>query len=168
MPPTRIQLGVITGAHGVRGAVRIRSFAQNPEDIAAYGPLSDATGNRQFSLKITGEAGGALLAQVDGVATREAAELLRNTALYIDRARLPEAEKGQYYHADLLGLRVVLTDGGAYGVITAVYNFGAGDLLEIQNNTTQKKELYRFTDENFPNVNIAVGLLTFIPPEVVE
>ncbi|MGH6989270.1 MAG: ribosome maturation factor RimM, partial [Stellaceae bacterium] len=128
--PDRVLLGVITGAHGVRGEVRVKSFAAVPKAIASYGPLEDKTGKR-FVLTLKGGIEDRLIAVIEGVATREAAERLKGAELYVPRDALPPAAEEEFYYADLVGLDVRLSDGAPFGRIAAVQEFGAGDCLEI-------------------------------------
>ena len=153
--PARILLGRISGAHGIRGDVVLRSFTEAPEDIAAYGPLSDAEGTRTFKLQVvrlTPKA--ALIARVEGVNDRNGAEALAGKELYIERQRLPEAGAAEYYHADLIGLAAVDEDGRHVGEVVAVLNYGAGDLIEVQLSGTRRTEMLPFTDAFVPEVDI--------------
>ena len=162
---TRICLGVITGAHGVRGLVRIKSFTAAPGDIAAYGPLDDEAGTRRFEVAVKGEAKGAVPAALAGVEDRNAAEALKGTRLYVDRAALPPPQdEEEYYHADLIGLRAEDATGRNLGRVVAVHNFGAGDLLEIER-PDGTELLLPFTKAAVPSVEIAAGRLTVEPPE---
>ena len=104
----RVLLGEISGAHGIRGDVLVRSFTAAPETIASYGPLIDATGAKQFSLGLIRVTSKGIVARIGGVSDRTTAETLRGTKLYIDRERLPEAAASEYYHADLIGLRAIV------------------------------------------------------------
>ena len=105
MAGPRLCLGVIVGAHGLRGQVKVKSFTEDPADLAAYGPLSDVTGSRTFTLSLVGRAKGTLLASIVGVTERNAAEALRGTELFVAREALPDTEDEEvYYHADLIGL----------------------------------------------------------------
>ena len=156
-------LGEITGAHGVRGEVRIRSFAARPADVAAYGALADETGARTFELKVTGMARGAVLARIPGVADRNAAEALKGTRLYVDRDKLPEPEADEFYHADLVGLAAIRADGTPAGRIVAVRNFGAGDTLEIA--PASGETFYvPFTADAVPEIDVASGRVVVDPP----
>ncbi len=123
-------LGVVTGARGLKGDLRIKSFTGTPEDIAAYGPLSDGAGERVFDLRITGQAKGVLIGRIDGIADRTAAEDLKGQRLYLAREKLPPPDEDEYYHSDLIGLRAEGA-AGDLGTIKRVYDFGAGDVLEI-------------------------------------
>ncbi len=129
--PERVCLGAIAGAHGMEGLVRIKSFTEKPADIGAYGPLSDAAGERRFALSVTGRAKGVVLARIDGVTNRTQAEALKGTRLYLPRAALPAPAADEYYYADLVGLAVELPDGTAVGTVLGVDNFGAGDVLDV-------------------------------------
>ncbi len=153
----RVLLGRITGAQGLKGEVVVHSFAEAPEDIAAYGPLSDAEGGRTFDLSVVRVAEKGVIARVRGVGDRTQAEALKGVELWIDRERLPAAEEGEFYHADLIGLRAVAPGGEPVGHVIAVQNYGAGDLLEIQLEGTRRTELVVFTDAFVPEVDLAAG-----------
>ena len=127
----RVCLGAIAGAHGVRGLVKIKSFTQDPANLTAYGPLTDESGHRRFEIAVSGQAKGVLLARIEGVEDRDAAQALRGVRLYVARAVLPEPEVEEFYLADLIGLAVEDPDGRPLGKVAAVENYGAGDLLEI-------------------------------------
>lgn len=161
----QVCLGEITGAHGVKGEVRIRSFAARAEDVAAYGPLADETGARTFEIKVTGQARGAVLAHIKGVADRNAAEALKGTRLYVGRDRLPKPEAEEFYHADLVGLEATRPDGTRFGRVVAVQNFGAGDVLEIA--PEDGPSFYApFTADAVPVVDLAHGRLVIDPGAV--
>src|ERR1051326_6909818 len=103
-PANRVCLGIITGAHGVRGAVRVKSFTAEPKDVARYGPLEDEAGGRRWSLSLMRSAKGVVVCRVDGVAAPTTPEALRGLRLYLPRAALPPPPAEEYYHADLIGL----------------------------------------------------------------
>lgn len=157
-------MGVITGAHGVRGEVRVKSFTAEPAAIAAYGPLEDERGARRLSLAIAGTVRGMLIVRIDGVADRDAAERLKGTRLFLPRAALPQPAEEEYYHADLIGLAVVLKDGGVLGRVRAVHDFGAGDSLEVEKEDGGVV-MVPFTETVVPVVDIAGGRLVVDPPE---
>ncbi|MDP6692080.1 MAG: ribosome maturation factor RimM, partial [Alphaproteobacteria bacterium] len=133
MSDERLLLGEIVAAHGIKGLVKLRSFTEMPEDILAYGALRNDAG-KIVELTLRGPTKGGLLAAVKGIADRDGAEAMKGTKLYVARGVLPElpADEEEFYHADLIGLAVELTDGTAFGQVKAVHDFGAGDLLEIQ------------------------------------
>ncbi len=161
----RVCLGVIVGAHGIRGGVRIKPFTARPRDVAAYGPVTDASGRRRFRLKVTGERGGVVLGQIEGVADRDAAEALRGVRLYVPRAALPAPEEEEYYHADLIGLPVDLEDGSRFGTVRALYDFGAGDVIEVQPAAGGMPLVLPFTREYVPVVDLAGRRIVVAPPE---
>ena len=160
-------LGAISGVHGVRGAVRIKSFAMNASDIAAYGPLQSEDGARLFELTVRGTSRGAVLAEIAGVDRREAAEELRGTRLYIPRAALPKTEEDEFYHADLIGLPARTADGAAYGVVSGIYDYGAGDVIEIEREN-DRSVMFPFTRNNVPEIDLEGGLLVIDPPAETE
>jgi 16S rRNA processing protein RimM len=157
-------LGAIAGAHGVRGAVIVKPFTDDPEAIASYGQLSDETGQRTFKLTRTGKAKSGLVCKVEGVNDRDQAQALKGTRLYIERARLPETEEDEFYHADLIGLEAKDPNGTVLGRIKRVEDFGAGDLIELEVSDGETVFL-PFTEEIFPIVNVAKGEIMAIPPD---
>lgn len=125
-------LGVITGPHGIRGHVRVKSYTEAPADIARYGPLADSAGGRALRLTVTGRSRTLLIAAVDGVGDRNGAEALAGRQLFVPRAVLPTPGDEEYYHADLIGLTAVTgEDGSTLGTVRGVFDFGAGDVLEV-------------------------------------
>jgi 16S rRNA processing protein RimM len=163
----RVCLGVIVAPHGVRGLVKIKSFTAEPEALAAYGPLHDEAGTRTFEIALAGRTKDLLLGRVVGVADRDAAEALKGTRLYIERAALPEPEEADtYYHADLVGLRVEDGAGQCLGWVAAVHNFGAGDLIEVERRDGTS-DLLAFTRAVVPVVDVPGGRLVVRPPDAV-
>jgi 16S rRNA processing protein RimM len=160
----RVLVGVITGAHGVRGLLRVKSFTAEPDAIGAYGPLEDERGERYFALEPVGAAKGVVIARLPGIADRNAAETLKGVRLYLRRAALPEPGAEEYYHADLVGLAAVLKDGGAFGRVRAVHAYGAGDSLEIER-PDGRVAIVPFTTTAVPVVDIAGGRVVIDPPE---
>lgn len=126
-----ICLGVIVAAHGVRGQVKIKTFTAQPGAVAAYGPLRDRSGQRTLRLAAVRPVNGGVVAAIEGIADRNAAEALRGTELFVPRAALPPTDDDEFYQDDLLGMAVVDEAGAACGAVLAVHNFGAGDVLEI-------------------------------------
>jgi 16S rRNA processing protein RimM len=160
----RVCVGVIVGAQGVRGAVRVKPFTADPDGVAAYGPVEDEGGARRFPLRIAGRARGVVIATIPGIEDRDAAEALKGVRLYVDRAALPTAEEEEYYHADLVGLAAVLADGTELGRVRAVHDFGAGDSLEIER-PGAISVMVPFTKAAVPVVDLAGGKLVIDPPE---
>ena len=129
----RVLLGRITGVHGLKGEVKIAAFTAEPEDVAAYGPLTNADGSVTFEIASLRHAGGGgVVARLRGVADRNAAESLARNGAFRPRSMLPPADADEYYHSDLIGLSAISPDGEPLGEIVAVHNFGAGDLLELR------------------------------------
>jgi 16S rRNA processing protein RimM len=157
-----ILVGVVTGAHGVGGAVRLKSFTARPEDIAGYGPLADEAG-RCHQLRLVGAGKGVLLARLAGVEDRNAAERLRGLRLYLPRSALPPAGADQFYHADLIGLTAVGDDGTRIGRVRAVHDFGAGDALEIEREAAPPA-MVPFTRTIVPVVDLDAGFVVIAPP----
>ncbi len=159
-------LAVITSSHGVRGAVKIKPFTQNPDDVLVYGVLRDAAG-KPYPMKMIGESAGLLLATIEGITDRNMADKLRGTELGVDRSALPAPDAGEYYYSDLERLPVFTADGAAYGQLKSVHNYGAGDIAEIElaNGDT---ELFPFNDAIFPVVDVVAKRIEIVLPEVVK
>jgi 16S rRNA processing protein RimM len=160
-----VLLGRIGAAHGIRGEVLVASFTEAPENIAAYGPLTDAAGVRAFEISIVRKTEKGIVARIKGVGSRTAAEALLGTELFVARARLPATADDEFYHADLIGLEAVSPDGRNIGIVVAVENYGAGDLLEIRTAGSTRTELVPFTDAFVPDIDIARRRAVVILPE---
>ncbi len=164
----RILLGAIAGAHGVRGEVRLKSFAQVPGDIARYGELETQDGSARFRITALKAVGKSLVARIEGVTSRAAADRLKGTRLYIAASALPEAGEESWYHAELIGLRVESESGEHLGAVAGVQNFGAGDLLEIALKKQRETELLPFTKAFVPEVDLAAKRLVVVWPETMQ
>jgi 16S rRNA processing protein RimM len=165
---TRVCVARIGAAHGLRGEVRLNSFTADPLAVTRYGPLQAEDGARAFEIETCRQGKSFLVVRFKGIADRDAAERLCNLDLYVPRQRLPQAEAGEFYHADLIGLRAVTADGSEIGTVVAVQNFGAGDLLEIAPSAGGTTMLLPFTEAIVPKVDIAGGLITVVPPAVLS
>lgn len=159
----KICVGVIAGAHGVRGSVRLRSFTEDPEAVGSYGPLMDEEG-RKFSIRLQGVMKDHFIASIEGVKDRDEAEALKGTKLFVSRAALPKLKPREYYEADLVGLPVEDKAGVACGKVQAVHNYGGGPFLEI---APAKGGTYMlpFTKAYVPEVDIKAGRVVIDPPE---
>jgi 16S rRNA processing protein RimM len=166
---TRVLVGRIGAAHGIKGEVRLASFTAEPKAIAAYGPLSDASGTRRFDIAALRPVKDNLfIAKLAGVATREAAEALNNLDLYLPRAALPTPTDDEFYHADLIGLVAVDSVGTEIGRVSGVLNFGGGDILEIAPTGGGETLLLPFTKTCVPSIELAQKRLVVVPPVEVE
>lgn len=163
----RVCVGIISGARGLKGDVRVKSFTANPEDVGAYGPVEDEAGQRRFVLTVTGRARDQVIVRIDGVTQREAIERLRGTRLYVARDALPEPDEEEYYHADLLGLRAERDGGGELGRVKAIHDFGGGDVVEIAA-ADGRTVMVPFTRLAVPVVDIAGGRLVVAADGVID
>jgi 16S rRNA processing protein RimM len=165
----RICVAQIGAAHGVRGEVRLRSFTEDPAAVASYGPLESEDGARTFEIEALRPAKDHFVARLSGVADRDAAERLTNVRLYVPRDRLPPVEDAEtYYHADLVGLAAVTPDGAPLGTVSAVLNFGAGDVIEIRPDGGGEPLMVPFNDASVPSVDIAGGRIVVQPPALSD
>jgi 16S rRNA processing protein RimM len=156
-------LGVIGGARGLKGEVRVSSYTADPADIAVYGPLYDDAGAEPLSIRITGRSRNQVVARVDGVDDRTAAEALNGRRLCVRRDALPEPDEDEFYHADLVGLRAERADGKTLGTVRGVHDFGAGNMLEIAN-PLGEVVVVPFTRAIVPEVDPAGGRVVIDPP----
>ena len=163
----QICIARIGAAHGVRGAVKLWTFTEDPLAVMQYGSLATKDGARSFEVATAREAKGHLVATLKGVATREDAERLNGVELYIAREKLPATDQGEYYHADLIGLAAVTAANRPLGRVIAIHDFGAGDIIEIappQGATM----LLPFTSAVVPSVDLASGRVVIELPAEIE
>jgi 16S rRNA processing protein RimM len=167
MSTQQICVARIGTAHGVRGAVKLWTFTEDPLAVKHYGPLTTKDGARKFEVATAREANGHLVATLKGIATREEAERLNGIELYIAREKLPATDEDEYYHADLIGLAAVDAAGEPIGRVTAIHNFGAGDIIEIAppHGATM---LLPFTNAVVPTVDLAAGRVVIILPDEID
>lgn len=161
----RVCVAAFSSAHGVSGALRLKSFTENPDDVAQFGQLESEDASKIYDIEVVSHTGkGELIVKIAGVEGRDAAELLKGERLFVSRSKLPDAGDEEFYHADLIGLTVKTVSGQTLGTVRAVYDFGAGDMLEIL-----PKEgaliMVPFTKAIVPIVDLAKGRLVVDPPE---
>lgn len=166
-PPAkhRICVARIGAAHGTTGEVRLWPFTAQAQAVAAYGPLQTADGTQAFEIEAIRPGRDFLVARLKGVTDRATAERLRNTDLYAPRERLPHLEADEFYHADLIGLCAEDKIGRAIGVVVAVHNFGAGDILEIAPAAGGETAMVPFSTTAVPSVELAARRIVLEIPE---
>ena len=157
----------IGAPHGVRGAVKLWTFTEDPLAVRHYGPLLTKDGARQFEVTHVREAKGHLVATLKGIATREEAERLNGVELYVAREKLPDTTADEYYHADLIGLAAVNAAGEPLGRVIAIHNFGAGDIIEVAP-TNGATMLLPFTNAVVPTVDLEGGRVVIELPDEIE
>ena len=158
---TRVALAAVAGAHGLNGEVKLKLFAQSADSLARHRTV--LVGGEPRAMSNVRDGGKTAIARFKGVNDRAAAEALRGQLVEIERAELPPLEDGEYYHADLIGLPVVDEAGAPLGFVSAVENYGAGDLLEIES-TDGRKSLIPFRD---PIASLTGGQVTIDPDFLV-
>jgi 16S rRNA processing protein RimM len=166
MPP-QVCVARIGAAHGVRGAVKLWTFTEDPLAVKRYGPLVTKDGARQFEVTHAREVKGHLVATLKGIATREEAERLNGVELYVAREKLPATGDDEYYHADLIGLAAVTPTSEPLGRVIAIHNFGAGDIIEIAP-PRGPTLLLPFTNAVVPSVDLAGGRVVIELPAEIE
>src|ERR1041384_3836253 len=165
--PGDVLLGVVIGAQGLKGEVKVKTFTEAPEKLGAYGPLHAKDG-RTFNVLNVRAGKDAAVVQLDGVATRDAAEAVKGVELYVPRSALPPGEEQEFYHADLIGLRAEDEVGRTIGKVIAIHNFGAGDVIEIEREDGGGTVLMPFTREIVPSIDIAENRIVIAAQEEVE
>ena len=159
---TPVQMAVIGAPHGIRGELRVKTFTGDPLALGDYGPLYDKSG-RAFEITDIRPAGTVVVVRFKGVLDRSAAEALTGTELFVDRSALPEAEDDdEFYYADLIGLEVRDETGAPVGKVTAVQNFGGGDILEIAY-AGRKELMIPFTAAAVPEIDVKAGFVRIDP-----
>ena len=163
MTNNNILLAKIGAAHGIKGEVRVKSYTDDPVAFGDYGKLHDKNG-REYEVVNARVSKAVVVTRFKGIDTREKAEALNGVELFIDRAALPKiVEEDEFYMNDLVGLDAVDEAGVKIGRVTGVHDFGGGDILEVRR-LSGGEDLYPFTKATVPNVDIAAGRLTLIPP----
>ena len=162
----RICLGEISTAHGVRGLVRVRVYGDDPQALTKYGPLfTSESGDKTIAVKMKNAANKFWIAEIAGVTDRNVAETLRGTKLWIEREKLPALEDDdEVYYEDLIGMTIKTTTDDNVGVVVAVENFGASDLLEVKPPVGSTFYL-PYADEYIVEVNLPAKTITAEIPE---
>ncbi len=156
----RVCIGKIVAAHGIKGEVKVRSNNLNPLDLDRYGTVENADGSKKFSIKVVGLVSTNARVKIAGVTTRNDAEALIGTELYVPRSALPELDEEEFYLSDLIGLDVCLkTPDKKIGKVAAFQNFGAGDIIEIKLNGQKETEMLPFTKAYVPTINVEDGYI---------
>jgi 16S rRNA processing protein RimM len=164
-----ILVGHVAGAFGVKGEVRITTYTADPLALTAYGPLLRADGTHALTLGPARATKDGLVARVKEVATKEEADALRNLKLHVPREALPEPDEDEFYLTDLVGLEARDASGETLGMVKAVQNFGADDMLEITPAAGGPTWYLPFTREAVPELRLAEGwLLAVRPAEIGE
>ena len=145
----------------------MKTFTVEPGALSAYGPLTTDAGTRLQVAAFRPGRNGESIVRFNGIADRNAADALRGAQLYVPRASLPPPEAGEFYHADLIGLRAEDEKGALLGTVRALHNFGAGDVVEIEF-ANGETEFIPFTDANVPIIEIAAGRMVVVPPRYDE
>lgn len=156
----RICIGAIVGVHGIKGELKVKSFTEPDTNVDQYGIVENKSGNQKFELKVVGRSKELLRVKIKGINDRTTAETLIGNGFYINRDVLPELEdEDEFYEADLIGLDV-RQDDKVIGSVAGLYNFGAGEIIEIKLNSTGKLEMLPFTKAYVPEINIPSGYVT--------
>ncbi|HEY4076428.1 MAG TPA: ribosome maturation factor RimM [Rhizomicrobium sp.] len=159
-----VLLAAVIGAQGLKGEVKAKVFTATPDSLPHYGVLHTKDGRRlSITAFRTSKEGEAVIAFA-GVTDRNAAEALKGTQLFVPRDALPEADDDEFYHADLIGLEAQDSEGRVIGKISALHNFGAGDVMEIAL-PDGDHVLIAFTRETVPTINVAQGFVMVAVPE---
>ncbi len=166
-PTAKICVGVVVGAQGIKGAVRIKPFTAEPNGVGAYGPVTDEAGVRGFTVTLLGIGRAVVTARLSGIADRAAALSLKGLRLYVPRSALPVTEEEEFYHADLVGLEAERADGSPVGTVAAVLDHGAGSYLEIVG-VDARPLIVPFSRRAVPVVDLARGKVVIEPPAWIE
>ncbi len=157
--PSLICAAVIASAHGVRGHVKVKCFLEEPKLLKTYSPFLNEKGEEGYQIeKVISQDKNTFIVSLEGVTDRNQAELLKGVKLMLPSARLPELSEDTFYHNELIGLLVTSLQGQPLGQVHALYNFGAGELLEVKT-LTGDLQMIPFTRDVVPEVNLKEGRL---------
>lgn len=162
MNEAMVKVAVISSAHGIRGELKLRPFLEN-DSLLIGRPLRDSSG-ASYTFQRTGHAGDLLIVRAEGVSDRNKAETLKEKELFLERSALPPTGNEEFYQHELVGLAVHDESGECLGEISAVNNFGAGDVIEITLKTGEN-ELYAFNSKTFPLVDVGNKRAVLKKPE---
>lgn len=156
----RICIGKIVAAHGIRGEVKVQSQTKTPTDLDKFGDVENKDASRKFSIKVLGMISSNVRVKIKGVDTRNEAEALIGTELYVARSALPELAEDEFYKGDIVGLKVCLrTPDNEIGTVVGFENFGAGEIIEIKLKGQKETELLPFTRQYVPVINLESGYI---------
>ncbi|MBI3675655.1 MAG: ribosome maturation factor RimM [Proteobacteria bacterium] len=162
-----VLLGVVIGAQGLKGEVKVKTFTQTPDAVARYGTLHTKDGRKLRVATSRAPKDDIIVVRFEGVADRNAAEALKGTELHVARGMLPETGTQEFYHADLIGLRADDEEGRFIGKVVSIENYGAGDVIEIARDDGSTV-LLPFSKTFVPQVEIENGRIVVAVPEEVE
>ena len=163
-----ILMASIGGPHGTKGEVRVKAFGDDPMTLDQYGSLYAKDG-RKFKITRMRPSKTVLIVKFKGINFRDEAQALNGTELYIDRSMLPDdMEEDEFYVSDLVDCQVLDTDGNPIGSVLAVVNFGAGDLIEIQQSGSGQTLMLEFTQKNVPEIDLVEKRIVVDPPVEVS
>jgi 16S rRNA processing protein RimM len=163
-PRDQVLVGMIVGAHGIKGEVKLKSFTSDPSSIGRYGPLQSKPG-QQFEITKLKAAKDDFIASLKNVNDRNEAETLKGVELFVAREKLPKLKTHEAYAHDLMGLDVVLENGTTLGKLIGMPNYGAGDLLEVAVDGNSETVLIPFTNAFVPQEDFSTGKITVILPQ---
>ena len=158
-------VAVIVGVHGVKGLVKVKTFTENPDSVFDY-TLFDKDGQAVELVKMS-VSKGTFIAKFNSITDRDVATSVKGTELFMQRSELPVLGDDEYYHSDLIGMTVVLSDNAPFGVVSAMHNFGAGDLVEVVLNDTMKSEVFHF-EQDVVSIDVDANIMSIEPPVYVE
>ena len=159
-----VLVGAIGGAFGVKGEVRLRAFTEKKEGVVSYGPLYGEDGKILMRPKSWRELKDGVAVVAPEVKSKEQADKMKGQRLFVPRANLPPTADDEYYVVDLLGSRAEALDGTVLGDIVAVWNFGAGDIIEYKPPSGGPNVRLTFSRQAVPHVDLAAKRVVLDPP----
>ena len=159
----RLRIAKIVGVHGLKGAVRLKLFLDNPAALYDHGAVTDRAGV-VYDITLGHQQKGHWVGMIDGVEDRDAATALQNTSLYIYDTARPDLPEDEFYAADLIGLKAVTPQGFVLGKVVSLDDYGAGSLLEIALKAGSAPLVVPFTKQVVPVIDLETGEVTVDPP----
>jgi 16S rRNA processing protein RimM len=159
----RLCVGIVLGSHGLRGALRVRCFAES--GLMAFGPLQNEAGEN-LAIEVIGHAKNYSTVKMAGVESCESAESLKGLKFFVSKDALPALDEDEFYYRDLEGLEAFAVTGERLGRVKTLHDFGAGDLIEIEDQG--RFILYPFTQKVVPKIDLEAGQIVIDPPVEIE
>ncbi len=159
-------VATIGAAYGLTGETLLFSYVEEYSSLKKYSPLQDNNG-KHYNISTIRKSGKKIIARFEEIKSRTEAEQLRNTLLLAEREKLPSLAKDEFFSHDLIGFTVILENKAKYGTISNFYNFGAGNIVEINLNDSQKTVLLPFEDQYFPIIIPDNKTVTIMSPDII-
>jgi len=153
----QVIVGEVAGAFGIKGWVKIFSHTDPQSNILGYSPwmLTGLNGSREYKVLSGSAHVNCVVVRLEGIDDRDQALKLKSSKITVPKDRFPPLESGQYYWADLIGLKVINVEGVGLGIIVEMKTTGANDVIVAK---AERERLIPFVMDRFvKEVNLIEG-----------